>query len=80
VTLALALTPTLTLTKVAAYIAHRLPNVDDPAALEQSLELLCNDKPLPMDMSLASVRVRVTVRVRVRVRDTVRFRVRVRAG
>ena len=32
-TLALALT--LTLTKVAAYIAHRLPNVDDPAALEQ---------------------------------------------
>ena len=54
--LALTLTLTLTLTKVAAYIAHRLPNVDDPAALEQSLELLCNDKPLPMDMSLASVR------------------------
>ena len=46
----------LRMQKVAAYIAHRLPNVDDPAALEQSLELLCNDKPLPMDMSLASVR------------------------
>ena len=30
--------------------------VDDPAALEQRLELLCNDKPLPMGMSLASVR------------------------
>ena len=42
--------------KVAAYVANRLPNVDDPAALEQRLELLCNDKPLPMGMSLASVR------------------------
>ena len=42
--------------KVAAYVANRLPNVDDPAALEQRLELLCNDKLLPMGMSLASVR------------------------
>ena len=42
--------------KVAAYVANRLPNVDDPVALEQRLELLCNDKPLPMGMSLASVR------------------------
>jgi len=42
--------------KVASYVANRLPNVDDPAALEERLELLCNNKLLPMGMSLASVR------------------------
>ena len=31
---------------------QRLPNVQDPGALEETLELLCNDKPLPMEMSL----------------------------
>ena len=49
----------LKMRKVLSYVANRLPNVPDPAALERSLELLCNEKPLPPDMSLASVRRRL---------------------
>jgi WD repeat-containing protein 48 len=47
----------LRVSKVAHYVVSKLPMPEGETPLsEDSLELLCNEKPLPADMSLATVR------------------------